>query len=230
MPCVEVLDISKSLEDSLYVHGRCTVIFDFWQKKNYKYVYEIFHWKMHWVLYFVSCKLELQCIILGLHCEYALLRYLFKAEDQDANIVHRYKLPALKYYMYLWSVQDAWGELHAPFMIQLMQYAFVGWYVCIYAQFHRILQGIHGMGLVLSHTSMLYANQCSYYHNLLHYGFFFQNTMRAQCPAPGFRTRDLVMGIILFYPRPCNVPHVHQLILPARACRSETVFYLTECV
>lgn len=30
MPCVEVLDISKSLEDSLYVHGRCTVIFDFW--------------------------------------------------------------------------------------------------------------------------------------------------------------------------------------------------------
>ena len=31
-------------------------------------------------------------------------------------------------------------------------------------------------------------------------GFFFQNTMHehAQCPAPGFRTRDLVMGIILF--------------------------------
>ena len=82
------------------------------------------------------------------------------------------------------------GENCMLLMIQLMQYAFVGWYVCIYAQFHRILQGIHGMGLVLSYTSVLYANQCSNYHNLLHYVFFFQNTMRAQCPAPGFRTQS----------------------------------------
>ena len=52
MPCVEVLDISKSLEDSLYVHMVDVLSYFISGKKRITstYVYERFHWKMHRVL------------------------------------------------------------------------------------------------------------------------------------------------------------------------------------
>ena len=123
----------------------------------------------------------------NMHCSDIYLRQRI----QDANIVHRYELPALKYYMYLWSVQDAWGELHAPY--DLADAICICWMVCVYMC--SIPQNSTGdswyMGLVLSYTSVLYANQCSNYHNLLHYVFFPpKHNACSICPAPGFRTQS----------------------------------------